>query len=138
MSDTIENPYRLYVLPLAYEQIGLLYAVLALSACHIGHLTSDQRLMAHVAVDYQTKAISALGAAIRKGCSGRLHENERDAIFATIQILLLHDVSGTLSMTILVLTMLLDLRFRCFSTWSSYFGSDVCLLSINAGRPLYQ
>lgn len=30
------NPYRSYVLPLAYEQLGLLYAVLGLAACHTG------------------------------------------------------------------------------------------------------
>lgn len=87
-----KNPYRLYVLPLAYEQIGLLYSVLALSACHLGHLKSDSRLYETVAVDYRLKAIAELGTAIRKMGSGDFSANDRDSVFATIQILLLHDV----------------------------------------------
>lgn len=89
-----DNPYRCYVLPLAYEQIGLLYAVLGLSACHLGNLKSDKDLYETTAVDYRVKAITALGAAIRKVCSGSFTDDERDGVFATIQILLLHDVSG--------------------------------------------
>lgn len=77
---------------LAYEQIGLLYAVLALSACHLGHLTGDQNLYESIAVEHRVKAITALGVAIRTVCSGSSHENVRDGVFATIQILLLHDV----------------------------------------------
>lgn len=80
------------MLPLAYEQIGLLYAVLALSACHLGHINHDKHL-GNVALDYSAKAITALGVAIRKVCSREFHENDRDGVFATIQILLLHDVS---------------------------------------------
>ncbi|KAJ5092076.1 fungal-specific transcription factor domain-containing protein [Penicillium alfredii] len=94
-ADSAENPYRLYVLPLAYEQIGLLYAVLALSACHLGHLNSDRHLYEAVAVNYRVNAITALGAAIRKGCSGNFDKSERDGVFATIQILLLHDICET-------------------------------------------
>ncbi|CEO58722.1 hypothetical protein PMG11_03427 [Penicillium brasilianum] len=92
-----DNPYRRYVLPLAYEQIGLLYAVLGLSACHLGHLKSDKHLYETTAVDYRVKAITALGAAIRQVCSGSFNDNERDGVFVTIQILLLHDIreSGT-------------------------------------------
>ncbi|KAJ6109561.1 fungal-specific transcription factor domain-containing protein [Penicillium sp. IBT 16267x] len=89
--DSSENPYRLYVLPLAYEQIGLLYAVLALSACHLGHLKSEKHLYEAVAVDYRLKAITELSVAIRKVCSGDFSEDDRDGLFATIQLLLLHD-----------------------------------------------
>lgn len=88
----MENPYRLYVLPLAYEQVGLLCGVLALSASHLGHLTSDKRLIESVAVEYQLQAITSLSASIRTGFSEKLQDNERDGIFATIQLLLLHDV----------------------------------------------
>ncbi|KAJ5683043.1 fungal-specific transcription factor domain-containing protein [Penicillium macrosclerotiorum] len=90
--DGSKNPYRLYVLSLAYDQIGLLYAVLGLSACHLGHLKSDRHLYETVAVDYRVRAITALGACIRKVCSGDFTSNERDAAFATIQVLLLHDI----------------------------------------------
>ena len=94
--DSSENPYRLYVLPLAYEQIGLLYAVLALSACHLGHMKSEKHLYEAVAVDYRLKAITGLSVAIRKVCSGGFSEDDRDGLFATIQILLLHDVGSFL------------------------------------------
>ncbi|KAF3398488.1 hypothetical protein F1880_005762 [Penicillium rolfsii] len=90
--DNGDNPYRRYVLPLAYEQIGLLYAVLGLSACHLGHLRSDKHLYETTAVNYRLKAITALGAAIRKVCSGYFSDDERDGVFVTIQILLLHDI----------------------------------------------
>ncbi|KAJ5180519.1 fungal-specific transcription factor domain-containing protein [Penicillium capsulatum] len=90
--DSKDNPYRQYVLPLAYEQIGLLYAVLAFSACHLGHLNHDKQLYENFALDYRVKAITSLGIAIKKVCSGVFHENDRDGVFATIQILLLHDI----------------------------------------------
>ncbi|KAJ5127339.1 fungal-specific transcription factor domain-containing protein [Penicillium atrosanguineum] len=91
-ADGSHNPYRLYVLPLADEQIGLLYAVLGLSACHLGRLNNDAHLCESAAVDYRLKAISALGQKINKVGSGSFDENERDGVFATIQILLLHDI----------------------------------------------
>lgn len=81
------------MLPLAYEQLNMLYAVLALSACHLGRLNTEKHLYESVAVDYRAKAINALGIAIRKVCSGDFTGGDRDSVFATIQILLLHDVS---------------------------------------------
>lgn len=90
------NPYRAFILPLAYEQFGLLYAVLGLAANHLGHLNSDKYLLDTVAVEYRLRALQALSDAISKGISGKLSPGERDSIFATIQMLLLHDV-GSLS-----------------------------------------
>ncbi|OQD76495.1 hypothetical protein PENDEC_c004G02412 [Penicillium decumbens] len=90
--DGSNNPYRLYVLPLAHKQVGLLYAVLGLSSCHLGRLKDDKYLSESAAVDYRLKAITALGRAIEKVGSGSFDESERDAVFATIQILLLHDI----------------------------------------------
>ncbi|KAH8702250.1 fungal-specific transcription factor domain-containing protein [Talaromyces proteolyticus] len=91
-TDSNDNPYRIYVLPLAYEHIGLLYAVLALSACHLGRLKGDQHLCESVAVNYRLQAITALGAAIRKGFTVRFDDDELDSVFATIQTLLLYDI----------------------------------------------
>lgn len=81
------------MIPLAYEQLNVLYAVLGLSACHMGHLNSDRHLYESVAVDYRAKAINALGTTINKVCSGNFEGSDVDSVFATIQILLLHDVS---------------------------------------------
>ncbi|KAJ5204223.1 fungal-specific transcription factor domain-containing protein [Penicillium cinerascens] len=98
--DGSDNPYRLYVLPLAYEQIGLLYAVLGLSACHLGRLKGDSHLCESAAVDYRLKAITALGRTIKKVGSGAFDENECDGVFATIQILLLHDLKLDQTLTV--------------------------------------
>lgn len=123
--DSDENPYRRYVLPLAYEQIGLLYAVLALSACHLGHLKFDRNLYETVAVDYRLKAITELSVAIRKVCSGDFSADDRDGLFATIQILLLHDVRCFLPSIQGAAPMLIDLRVWNIIPWSSHFWCHV-------------
>ncbi|KAL3489838.1 fungal-specific transcription factor domain-containing protein [Aspergillus germanicus] len=86
-----ENPYRSYVLPLAYEQLGLLYAVLGLAACHSGLRNGEEDLRA-VADEYRLRCISCLRRSLEKGISPQSQENERDGLFATIQLLLLHDI----------------------------------------------
>ncbi|CAG8044594.1 unnamed protein product [Penicillium salamii] len=92
LAPGMDNPYQVYVLPLAYEQIGLLYAVLGLTACHLGIQKEDLYLRETLAVEYRVRAISRLGETLQNGLSGELSENERDGIFATIQILLLQDI----------------------------------------------
>lgn len=91
----MDNPYRSYILPLARQQIGLLYAVLGLSASHLGKLTDNATLHDTTAVEYRLRAIRALSKEIRRSQSETLLEDEQDAVLAIIQILLLHDVSGT-------------------------------------------
>lgn len=90
-ADT-NNPYRSYVLPLAYEQLGVLYAVLGLSACHRA-LTIGEDDLREVADEYRLRCINCLIHTIQNVISPQSHENERDGLFATIQLLLLHDVS---------------------------------------------
>lgn len=46
------------------------------------------------AVEYRLKAIRALGELIYKSQTTSLSKEEQDTVFATIQILLLHDVSA--------------------------------------------
>jgi hypothetical protein len=89
----LDNPYQTYVLPLAYEQLGLLYAVLGLTACHLGIKQDDIYLRETLAVEYRVRAIRWLGETLRNGISGQLDDNERDGIFVIIQVLLLQDVS---------------------------------------------
>ncbi|KAL3463891.1 fungal-specific transcription factor domain-containing protein [Aspergillus heterothallicus] len=93
IGDEKDNPYRAYILPLARKQIGLLYAVLGLSAVHLGKLTGDATLIEATSVEYRVKAIRALSEKIRKGQNTSLSEEEEDGVFATIQILLLHDIA---------------------------------------------
>ncbi|CAG8210560.1 unnamed protein product [Penicillium nalgiovense] len=87
-----DNPYQVYILPLAYEQIGILYAVLGLTACHMGIEKEEAYLRETLAVEYRVRAIRCLGETLRNGISGELDENERDGIFVIIQILLLLDI----------------------------------------------
>ncbi|KAK9854433.1 hypothetical protein MYU51_004483 [Penicillium brevicompactum] len=90
--DGASNPYRKFILPLAYEQIGLLYAVLAITSFHLGTVNQDKYLRDTLAVVYRLRAIRSLADTIQAGISGNIHENERDALFATIQLLLLQDI----------------------------------------------
>ncbi|PYH92760.1 C6 zinc finger domain protein [Aspergillus ellipticus CBS 707.79] len=87
-----ENPYRAYIIPLARKKIGLLYAVLGLSASHLGRLIDDEFLHEATAVEYRMKAIRALSEEIRKSQRTSLLEDEQDTVLAIIQILLLHDI----------------------------------------------
>ncbi|GAB1193863.1 hypothetical protein APSETT444_003098 [Aspergillus pseudonomiae] len=92
IGNETDNPYRLYILPLARKQIGLLYAVLGFSASHLGQLTGNQTMHEATAVEYRMKAIRALSEEIRRSQALTLLEDEQDAVLAIIQILLLHDV----------------------------------------------
>ncbi|KAF7586745.1 hypothetical protein BBP40_008388 [Aspergillus hancockii] len=89
------NPYRMYILPLARKQIGLLYAVLGLSASHLGQIAGNQTMHEATAVEYRMKAIRALSEEIRRSQASTLLEDEQDAVLAIIQILLLHDICET-------------------------------------------
>ncbi|KAI9370705.1 fungal-specific transcription factor domain-containing protein [Aspergillus egyptiacus] len=95
IGDAKDNPYRAYIIPLAKKQIGLLYSVLGLSAVHLGRMTEDTTLYETTAVEYRVKAIQALGEQIRQSQNTSLSEEEQDAVLATIQLLLLHDIAET-------------------------------------------
>ncbi|PYI33079.1 C6 zinc finger domain protein [Aspergillus indologenus CBS 114.80] len=93
VGDDENNPYRAFILPLARKQIGLLYAVLGLSASHLGRLIGDEAMHEATAVEYRLKAIRALSGEIRKSQRTSLREEEQDTVLAIIQLLLLHDIS---------------------------------------------
>ncbi|KAL2863388.1 uncharacterized protein BJX67DRAFT_261123 [Aspergillus lucknowensis] len=93
IGDDKDNPYRAYIIPLAKKQIGLLYAILGLSAIHLGKLTDNTTLHETTSVEYRVKAIRALSEQIRKSQNTSLSEEEQDGVFGTIQILLLHDIA---------------------------------------------
>ncbi|KAL4899624.1 hypothetical protein BDW74DRAFT_189005 [Aspergillus multicolor] len=95
VGDDKDNPYRAYIIPLAKKQICLLYAALGFSAVHLGKLTENKRLHETTAVEYRLKAIRALGEQIYKSQTTSLSKEEQDAVFATIQVLLLHDIAET-------------------------------------------
>ncbi|KAL4933268.1 uncharacterized protein BDV17DRAFT_105561 [Aspergillus undulatus] len=95
IGDDKDNPYRAYIIPLAKRQLALLYALLGFSAVHLGKLTENTTMHETTAVEFRMKAIRALGEIISKSQSASLSEEEQDAVFATIQLLLLHDIAET-------------------------------------------
>jgi hypothetical protein len=95
--DNQNNPYRQYIVPLAYEHPAPLHAILGLSACHWGIQTDNKDMCENEAIRYQLKAIRALAKLLEKEATSTLTEGERDALLVTIQILVLHDVSNLLS-----------------------------------------
>ncbi|KAL4955195.1 fungal-specific transcription factor domain-containing protein [Aspergillus filifer] len=95
IGDRKDNPYRAYIIPLAKKQIALLYALLGLSAVHLGKMTDNTTMHETTAVEFRMKAIRALGELVSRSQTASLLEEEQDAVFAAIQILLLHDIAET-------------------------------------------
>ena len=92
-SDDSSNPFRKYVLPMAYEHIGLLHAVLGLATCHMDAFAGDKPLHHAEALEHRLHAIQSLSSLIMDDRNGSLQEAEENFLLATILILVLHDVS---------------------------------------------
>ncbi|KAF5976051.1 hypothetical protein FCOIX_7305 [Fusarium coicis] len=89
----LENPFREYVLPLAYQHQGILHALLGLSACHMhntGH-ANNQRLVT-VSLRYRLSAIQSLASLLHKEDISRLTPTEEEHVLAMVLLLILHDV----------------------------------------------
>ncbi|KAF5569378.1 hypothetical protein FPHYL_2193 [Fusarium phyllophilum] len=89
----LDNPFREYVLPLAYQHQGILHALLGLSACHMyntGHANS-QRLVT-VSLGYRLSAIRSLASLLHKEDISRLTPTEEEHVLAMVLLLVLHDV----------------------------------------------
>lgn len=90
--DGIENPYRKYILPLAYEHLAPLYAILGFAACHQGIAENDLEMRDTEAIHYQSLAIRNLMKLLERDAKESLELAEYEALLATIQILVLHDI----------------------------------------------
>ncbi|QKD49252.2 fungal-specific transcription factor domain-containing protein, partial [Fusarium oxysporum Fo47] len=89
----LDNPFREYILPLAYQHQGILHALLGLSACHMhntGHANS-QRLVT-VSLGYRLSAIRSLASLLHKEDTSRLTPTEEEYVLAMVLLLVLHDV----------------------------------------------
>ncbi|KAI1628731.1 C6 zinc finger domain protein [Exophiala viscosa] len=95
VTNNIENPYRKYILPLAYEHVAPLCAILGLSACHQGIQQGDREMLDSEAVQYRLQAIRSLASLLAKDRRSTLSEVEQAALLATIQLLILHDICET-------------------------------------------
>ena len=84
VADDIQSPFREYILPLSYQNEGLLCALLSLAACH-------QRNMG-VAVEYKLPAIQSLSAFLSKEELVGLDDGEEVVALAIVLLLIIHDV----------------------------------------------
>ncbi|KXH29397.1 hypothetical protein CSIM01_12785, partial [Colletotrichum simmondsii] len=93
--EGVDNPFRVHVLPLAYNHTGVLHAVLGLTACHL-HLSpsgANQVDMA-TALQHRVAALNGLSSLLIKEEIYGLTEAEEEAALAIIFLLVLHDVSS--------------------------------------------
>ncbi|KAK1489143.1 hypothetical protein CCUS01_14612 [Colletotrichum cuscutae] len=91
--DGVDNPFRVHVLPLAYNHTGVLHAVLGLTACHL-HLSpsgANQVDMA-TALQHRVAALNGLSSLLIKEEIYGLTEAEEEAALAIIFLLVLHDI----------------------------------------------
>ncbi|CCF34615.1 C6 zinc finger protein [Colletotrichum higginsianum] len=91
--DGTENPFRVHVLPLAYQHTGVLHAVLGLSACHL-HLSSSgaARVEMATALQHRVAALNILALLLGKEEVHGLTAAEDEAVLAIVLLLVLHDI----------------------------------------------
>ncbi|TDZ20886.1 hypothetical protein Cob_v006110 [Colletotrichum orbiculare MAFF 240422] len=87
----VDNPFRLYVMPLAREHYGVMQAVLGLAACHLS-VSDSVTYRVDVAMEYRGSALNALSSCLAKTERCGLTTTEEDAILAMILLLVLHDI----------------------------------------------
>lgn len=89
--DGVENPFRSHVLPLAYHHEVVLHALLGLTACHISHL-DDGSPMTTASLKHRASALHGLVALLAKEEAHQLSRSDEEATFATVLLLVFHDV----------------------------------------------
>lgn len=95
ISPSTFNPFRAYILPLAYQHPGLLHAILGLAACHLRSSELDVSQQTHTAaIHHKLLAIQSLGSLLLKEECFGLNDIEEDLALATVLILVLDDVSA--------------------------------------------
>ncbi|PLB46242.1 hypothetical protein P170DRAFT_263112 [Aspergillus steynii IBT 23096] len=93
-ADGVDNPFRSYILPLAYRDLGILHAVLALSSCHIvtSESNTQAKVNAAIMIEHQLSALQSLSSLLLKEELYSLADEEEDILLATVLLLVLHDV----------------------------------------------
>ncbi|KAI1618030.1 fungal-specific transcription factor domain-containing protein [Exophiala viscosa] len=93
LSTEHPNPFRMYILPLAYQHAGLLHAILGLSACHLRSSEIDSSQTTHTAaIHHKLLAIQSLGALLLKEECFGLNDIEEELALAVVLILVLDDI----------------------------------------------
>ena len=92
-SQDAPDPFKTYILPLAYQQPGLLKAVLGLTACHLAAQGPvPNRRLETAALEYRVSALQSLSALLLKEEFFSLSETEEETALAIVLMLVLHDV----------------------------------------------
>ncbi|KAL5416218.1 hypothetical protein PMIN06_002146 [Paraphaeosphaeria minitans] len=91
-SESTPDPFKTYILPLALQDVGLLKAVLGLTACHLAtQQPTPNRRLNTAALEYRVAALQSLSALLLKEeCLG-LSEAEEEIALAIVLMLVLHD-----------------------------------------------
>ncbi|SPJ70391.1 uncharacterized protein FTOL_00119 [Fusarium torulosum] len=89
----LDNPFRQYILPLAYQNQGILHALLGLSACHMHNTGNDHSSgLITVSLGYRLSAIRSLATLLAKEETSLLTHIEEEYVLAMVLLLVLHDV----------------------------------------------
>ncbi|RDW87738.1 hypothetical protein BP5796_03432 [Coleophoma crateriformis] len=91
--DLFGNPFREYFLPLAYEHVGVLHAVLGVSATHRDISRGTKGKLEAEALEHRLQAILSLSKLLEGERERQLKPSEQDALLAIINILVLHDLT---------------------------------------------
>ncbi|RSL49336.1 hypothetical protein CEP51_015505 [Fusarium floridanum] len=91
-----DNPFRIHVLPLAYQHQGVLHALLGLTTCHmhISGKNSSQHFVA-ISLQYRVSALHSLGALLLQEEVSALSVAEEEYVLCMALLLVLHDVCET-------------------------------------------
>ncbi|OGM46144.1 hypothetical protein ABOM_004899 [Aspergillus bombycis] len=96
-TDDLHNPFRGYILPLAYQDTGILHAVLGLTMCHIN--ASGKRETENISVarmiEHQLSALQSLSSLLMKEEIYGLTDDEQDLLLAVVILLVLYDICET-------------------------------------------
>ncbi|KAG8159725.1 hypothetical protein KVR01_010362 [Diaporthe batatas] len=91
--DGTENLFRRYLLPLVYQHVGVLHAVLGLVACHLRSSKRDMRKATEAdALCHRVAALRILGSLLAQEESQGLKAAEEEAVLAMILLLIFHDI----------------------------------------------
>jgi hypothetical protein len=91
-----DNPFRIHVLPLAYQHQGVLHALLGLTTCHM-HISGKNSSHHFVAISlqYRVSALHSLGALLLQEEVSALSVAEEEYVLCMALLLVLHDVCCT-------------------------------------------
>lgn len=92
-SERTPDPFKTYILPLALQDVGLLKAVLGLTACHLAtQQPTPNRRLNTAALEYRVAALQFLSALLLKEECFGLGEAEEETALAIVLMLVLHDI----------------------------------------------